>query len=96
MEEYIKEIDELKQLYVKVCSEKEQSLTEKEKLEKRLDELSAQFETLDKQYSTVVKGRYLDHAILLNSIKIIWICKLCRKRRNGHYFNKYEKRNKCK
>lgn len=56
MEEYIKEIDELKQLYVKVCSEKEHSLNEKEKLEKRFDELSAQFETLDKQFGTVVKG----------------------------------------
>lgn len=56
MEEYVKEIDELKQLYVKVCSEKEHSLNEKERLEKRLDELSAQFETLNKQYSTVVKG----------------------------------------
>lgn len=59
MEEHVKEIDELKQLYVKVCSEKEQSLNEKEKLEKQFDELSAQFETLDKQYSTVVKGRLL-------------------------------------
>lgn len=56
MEEYIKEIDELKQLYVKVCSEKENSLNEKERLEKRYDELSSQFETLDKQYGTVVKG----------------------------------------
>jgi len=56
MEEYVKEIDELKQLYVKVCSEKEHSLNEKEKLGKSYDELSAQFETLDKQYSTVVKG----------------------------------------
>lgn len=59
IEEYIKEIDELKQLYVKVCSEKEHSLNEKEKLEKRIDELSTQFETLDKQYGTVVKGMYL-------------------------------------
>jgi len=56
MEEYVKEIDELKQLYVKVCSEKEHSLNEKEKLGKSYDELSIQFETLDKQYSTVVKG----------------------------------------
>lgn len=59
MEEHVKEIDELKQLYVKVCSEKEQSLIEKEKLEKRFDELSAQFETLDKQFGTVVKGEIL-------------------------------------
>lgn len=56
MEEYIKEIDELKQLYVKVCSEKEHGLNEKEKLRKSFDELSAQFETLDKQYGTVVRG----------------------------------------
>lgn len=59
MEEHVKEIDELKQLYVKVCSEKENSLNEKEKLEKRFDELSNQFETLDKQYGTVVKGNYI-------------------------------------
>jgi len=58
MDEYIKEIDELKQLYVKVCSEKEHSLNEKEKFEKHLNELSVQFETLDKQYSTAVKGWY--------------------------------------
>jgi len=58
MEEYVKEIDELKQLYVKVCSEKEHSLNEKEILEKRFDELSSQFETLDKQYSIIVKGMY--------------------------------------
>lgn len=95
MEEYIKEIDELKQLYVKVCSEKEQSSTEKEKIEKRLDELSAQFETLDKQYGAVVKGRYLHYDILLNVIKIICNCKFCRKRRIGHYSNQYKKRNEC-
>lgn len=59
MEEYVKEIDELKQLYVKVCSEKEHCLNEKEKLEKRFDELSAQFETLDKQFGTIVKGEFL-------------------------------------
>lgn len=58
MEEYVKEIDELKQLYVKVCSEKEHSLNEKERLEKRFDELSSKFETLDKQYGTTVKGMY--------------------------------------
>jgi len=58
MEEYVKEIDELKQLYVKVCSEKEHSLNEKERLEKRFDELSSQFETLDKQYGIIVKGMY--------------------------------------
>lgn len=56
MEEYVKEIDELKQLYVKVCSEKEHSLNEKEKFEKRFDELSSQFEILNKQYDIVVKG----------------------------------------
>lgn len=56
MEEYVKEIDELKQLYVKVCSEKEHSLNEKEKLEKHSDELSSQFETLNKQYEIVMKG----------------------------------------
>lgn len=58
MEEYVKEIDELKQLYVKVCSEKEHSLNEKERLEKRFCELSSQFETLDKQYGSIVKGMY--------------------------------------
>lgn len=56
MEEFVKEIDELKQLYIKVCSEKEHSLKEKEKLEKHLSEVSSQFETLDKQYASVVKG----------------------------------------
>lgn len=56
MEEHVKEIDELKQFYVKICSEKEQTLIEKEKLEIRYNELSAQFETLDKQFGTVVKG----------------------------------------
>jgi len=61
MEEYIKEIDELKQLYVKVCSEKEHSLNEKETLGKNLNELSIQFETLRKQYSTLVKGGLLIH-----------------------------------
>jgi len=58
MEEYVKEIDELKQLYVKVCSEKEHSLNEKERLEKRFGELSSQFEILDKQYGSIVKGMY--------------------------------------
>lgn len=60
MEEYVKEIDELKQLYVKMCSEKEHSLNEKEKCETRLNELSTQFETLSKQYSTILNGRYLN------------------------------------
>lgn len=59
IEEYIKEIDELKQLYVSVCSEKEHCLLEKDKLGKRFDELSAQFETLDKQYGSVIKGKCL-------------------------------------
>ncbi|VVC33896.1 Hypothetical protein CINCED_3A019370 [Cinara cedri] len=57
MDEYVKEIDELKQLYVKVCSEKEHSLNENEKLEKRFDELSAQFETVNKQFTTVLKEK---------------------------------------
>lgn len=56
MEEYVKEIDELKQLYVKVCSEKEHSLNEKDKLEKHSDELSSQFEILNKQYEILMKG----------------------------------------
>ncbi|XP_060862177.1 putative leucine-rich repeat-containing protein DDB_G0290503 isoform X2 [Metopolophium dirhodum] len=68
MEEYVKEIDELKQLYVKVCSEKEHSLNEKERLEKRFDELSSQFETLDKQYGTIVKEKE-ELAITLTGIK---------------------------
>lgn len=58
IEEYIKEIDELKQLYVSVCSEKEHCLLDKEKIEKRFDELSARFETLDQQYGSVVKGMW--------------------------------------
>ncbi|XP_050419886.1 putative leucine-rich repeat-containing protein DDB_G0290503 [Adelges cooleyi] len=57
MEEYVKEIDELKQMYVKVCSEKENCLNEKEKIERRLDELNCQFTTLDKQYELVVKEK---------------------------------------
>lgn len=56
MDEYVKEIDELKQLYVKVCSEKEHSLNEKEELEKHFKELSFQFETVNKQLGIVVKG----------------------------------------
>lgn len=58
MEEYVKEIDELKQLYVKVCSEKEHSLNEKEKLETHLNELSSQLEILNKQYSIIMKGEF--------------------------------------
>lgn len=65
MEEYVKEIDELKQLYVKVCSEREHTFNEKEKLEKHLNELSTQFETLNKQYATVMKGGYLYITLLL-------------------------------
>lgn len=65
MEEYVKEIDELKQLYVKVCSEREHTFNEKEKLEKHLNELSTQFETLNKQYGTVMKGGYLYVILLL-------------------------------
>lgn len=68
MEEYVKEIDELKQLYIKVCSEKEHSLNEKEKLEKHFSELSAQFESLDKQYGIVVKGGYINN---INNIILI-------------------------
>lgn len=67
MEEYIKEIDELKQLYVKVCSEKETSLDEKQKLKTLYDEQSAQLEMIKKQYEAVMKGGYLWYTSFLKN-----------------------------
>ena len=60
-------IIDLKQIIVKsenyeeefvrnLCESTINERLEKERLEKRFDELSSQFETLDKQYGTVVKG----------------------------------------
>ncbi|XP_050538610.1 putative leucine-rich repeat-containing protein DDB_G0290503 isoform X2 [Daktulosphaira vitifoliae] len=68
IEEYIKEIDELKQMYVKLCSEKENSLNEKEKMKKNFDVLNSQFQTLDKQYALVIKEKE-ELAIELISVK---------------------------